>query len=230
MLTRRTVTLSRPLTLGLFATAVFAAVGVCRAAPAEFPIADGGTGHTYEVVLDPAATYAAANTAAAATGGHLVTITSPAEQQFVEDLLVNMGSPTGSYWIGLERQGAGIDFGWSTGEPLTYSNFAAGEPNDYVQHEDFVTIYWAADEADDMHDRTGRWNDAPMPGYPDGNFAGEPTPDLGRAGFIVERLDVGSGGNPPPTAIPLPPAAVAAPLAFGLAGLAARRARRAAAV
>jgi hypothetical protein len=203
-----------------------AASAVCRAAPVVFPASAGGTGHAYEVVFDTAASYDAATTVAESLGGHLVSINSAAEQAFVEGLLVDAGANTGSYWIGLERSGAGAAFGWASGETLTFSNFASGEPNDYGSTEDFGQIYWAESEADDMHDRSGKWNDAGRDGYPNGDFAGEPTPDLGRAGYVVELLDVGGGGNnPPPTAIPLPPALLAAPVGLLIAGLAARRRR-----
>jgi hypothetical protein len=184
----------------------------------EFPTADGGTGHLYEVLADTAATYDDAVAAADALGGHLVSITSAAEQAFVEDLLVD----SGSYWIGLERIGPGADFGWTTGESLMFDNFATGEPNDYTASEDFGQIYWSADAADD-NGRSGKWNDAIRAGYPDGEITGEPTPDLERSGFIIELPDV---GNPPATPIPLPPALLAAPLGLGLAAWAGRRARR----
>jgi hypothetical protein len=217
---------TRSASLACFLMCVVAATApaVCRAGTVVFPMSAGGTGHEYEVVFDPAVSYADASAAATATGGHLVSITSPAEQAFVEGLLVGADAMTGSYWIGLQREGTGVDFGWCTGEPLSFNNFAGGEPNDYVRHEDYGQIYWAKNPADDMHDRSGHWNDAPMAGYPDGDFAGEPTPDLGRAGFIIERLE--TGGNPPPTAIPLPPALLAAPAGFGLAAFAGRRRRK----
>ena len=208
-----------------------AASAVCEAAPVVFPASSGGTDHAYEVVLDPSATYDAARSAAEALGGHLVSITSPAEQAFVEDLLVDSGVRSGSYWMGLERSGPGADFAWTTGEAFTFDNFANGEPNDYISSEDFGQIYWSATEADDMNDRKGKWNDATRVGYPDGDITGGPTPDLERAGYVIELLDVGGNpggggnGNPPPAAIPLPPALLAAPIGLLMAGIAARRRR-----
>ena len=73
------------------------------AATVPFPVSAGGTGNGYEVVFDTSAGRLAAAGAAASAGGHLVTITSPSEQAFVESLLANANAPTGSYWMGLQR-------------------------------------------------------------------------------------------------------------------------------
>src|SRR5687768_15595986 len=94
--------------------APLARAGVAAAGPVAFAVADGGTGNSYEVVVDADASYLTAGGLAAADGAHLATITSPAEQSFLEDLLAASAAPTGSYWIGLERGLGG--FVWSTGE------------------------------------------------------------------------------------------------------------------
>ena len=193
-------------------------------APVAFPVSAGGTDHEYEIVLAPALDRAAAAEAAAATGGHLVSITSAAEQAFIEHMLFASNSPTGGYWMGLERVGAGGegvagDFAWDTGEALTYENFASGEPNAYLNREDAAQVYWSADLVDDVNARRGGWNDVAVTGYAD-----TPVADLVTAGYVIERTEVGE--HTPPAAIPLPPAALAAPAAMALAGLTARRRRR----
>ncbi len=199
-----------------------AAVGAAQAAPVVFPSAEGGTGNSYELILDGEISYLAARGAASAAGGHLVSLTSPAEQAFIEGLLGSDDAPTGSYWIGLEQR---LDsFVWSTGEAIDYTNFAPAEPNNFGGKEDVGQIYWSRDLADDLVSRRGRWNDAPVDGYPNDDNSNFPTMDLNRGGYIVER----EAQEPPPVAIPLPPAVFAAPLTALLAGWTFRRSRRSA--
>lgn len=64
--------------------------------------------------------------------GHLVVITSQAENDFVRSLLPSAGAPT---WLGgFQPSGSlepGGNFQWVTGEPFIYTNWnvAGGEPN-----------------------------------------------------------------------------------------------------
>jgi hypothetical protein len=209
----------------LFVLAPLAFAGISLASGVQFPVADGGTGNTYEVVIDASLARDAAMHKAESVHGHLVTITSAAEQAFVESLFADSNVPTGSYWIGLER--AGLDqFRWFTNEPFAYNNFPSGEPNNFMGDENAGQIYWTQDVAADVFNRRGAWNDAPANGYTEGDI-----PDLIRAGLVIEReLLVGNDGNGtdgPPVAIPLPPAILAAPFTVALAGLVARRRRAA---
>lgn len=55
--------------------------------------------------------------------GHLVTIGDQAEQTFVSALTA------GEFWIGARRMGAEGEFTWLTGEPMTATFFAPGEPD-----------------------------------------------------------------------------------------------------
>ncbi len=58
-------------------------------------------------------------------GAHLVTITSQGENDFVQTLVGYQDR-----WIGLYRAQAGDPFTWVTGEPLGYTDWVAGEPNE----------------------------------------------------------------------------------------------------
>lgn len=219
MFTRRLTT-----TLACLLAPLAAATKTAPAASVVFEVSAGGNGHEYEVVIDAGADQAAAEAAAAAAGGHLISITSPAEQAFIESVLFHTNSPTGGYWMGLERVGTGgsgvaDDFRWSTGESLTFENFAGGEPNAYLNMEDAGQIYWSADMVDDVNQRRGGWNDVPPQGYQN-----TPVSDLVTAGFIIERTEVGDDGSPP-VAIPVPPAILAAPAALALCGVFAKRMR-----
>jgi len=113
---------------------------------------DGGNGNTYELVTDSGG-WDTARAAAEARGGHLVTITSQAEQDFVWN---NVVTPQSRYaWIGGRQQpdGPEPDQGWQwlTEETWDYANWAAGQP-DNAGDEDcaFLSLYPSD---------PGTWND-----------------------------------------------------------------------
>jgi hypothetical protein len=96
-------------------------------------------GHSYYRSTG-SAVWTTARTNCSNMGGHLVTITSAGEQNFLYTLW-----PSG--WIGLTDEVSEGTWRWVTGETYSYTNWNNGEPNnsnneDYVQ---FVT--------------NGRWND-----------------------------------------------------------------------
>ncbi len=85
-------------------------------------------GHCYFAASAPG-TFDATRAACVAAGAHLATIGSPAEQAAVAPIGTGM-----ERWIGLLRTGdAGATnpaaFTWITGEPSTFANWTAGEPN-----------------------------------------------------------------------------------------------------
>jgi hypothetical protein len=212
--------------LALQAAATFVLIpllsrGTCGAAGVIFPSSSGGTGNAYEVFVDPAATRDTAKSLAEGLGGNLVTITSPAEQAFVESLLVNSNAPTGAYWFGLDRISDQF-FGWQTGEAFSYNHFPGGEPNNFQGLESAGQLYWSHDASDPDFARRGGWNDVVPQGYPDTDIA-----DLVRTGYIVERPPMaGDVTAIPPVAVPLPAAVLTAPFGAALAVCLGRRRRR----
>src|SRR5678816_1408070 len=95
-----------------------------RGASVVWSAAQGGNGHSYEVVLDGAASWSGARGLASASGGYLATEASAAEQQFIDAALASSDAPTGQYWIGLTQAG-GNPFGWDDGEALVFSHWDA---------------------------------------------------------------------------------------------------------
>lgn len=89
-------------------------------------------------------TWPEAEASAVALGGHLVTIETAAEDQWV---FTNMFGQAGALWIGLHRDENG-DFGWSSYSPSTYRHWAPGEPNNWEGYEPAAEMWW-----------TGEWND-----------------------------------------------------------------------
>jgi hypothetical protein len=80
-------------------------------------------------------------------GGHLVTITSAAENNFVYTTW-----PSG--WIGFTDEVTEGTFKWVTGEAVTYTNWNNGEPNN-SGNEDYTQFVGG-----------GRWNDLPNTSLP----------------------------------------------------------------
>jgi hypothetical protein len=118
---------------------------------------EGPNGHFYQVVLEPGITWHQAKLKAEeavfnGVHGHLATITSAEEDQFIESLRQQV-SPGGynAVWIGGHQDPmastATGGWHWVNGEgpiPMNgdegYANWQAGEPNDYSgQPEDFLS-------------------------------------------------------------------------------------------
>ncbi len=177
---RRRVLIGRRLLVPL-AIVVSSALGtsVLLASPTYF----AETGHFYEVVSYTGG-WDDAQTQATSAGGYLVTITSSAEQQFIENLLIDTGASTGGYWIGLTKATEG-DFVWNNGEAVEYTHWLAGEPNNWNGIENRTEILWTKTSSEDFYDRRGWWNDMPE----DGNALIAPYfTDIPIGGYIVETV------------------------------------------
>lgn len=96
-------------------------------------------GHTY-FRSNTNATWSAANTAATALGGHLVTISSLAEQ--------NIFNGIGVHWMGFTDQVTEGEWVWVTNEPVTYTNWNGGEPNN-SGNEDYAAMNWSGNTWND---------------------------------------------------------------------------------
>lgn len=92
-------------------------------------------------------TWTNARTACANMGGHLVTITSAAENTFVFNTW-----PSG--WIGFTDEVVEGQWKWVTNEAVTYTNWNGGEPNN-AGNEDYAQFVSG-----------GRWNDLPNTSLP----------------------------------------------------------------
>ncbi len=84
-------------------------------------------GHYY-LVIDNPAYWSTAKEDCESRGGHLATITSQGEQDFIARLIENNGSQY-NYWIGGTDEGQEGTWTWITGEPWTYSNWYKNQPD-----------------------------------------------------------------------------------------------------
>lgn len=141
-------------------------VGLCFPAAASHaaPVFNPANGHYYDSITVPGnITWSAASTAASGLShqgnpGHLVAITSAAENDFIFNNLPTAIS--GNYWIGGFQDTASPNFsepagGWSwvTGESFTFTNWQTNEPNNalgFPPSEENLQIL-----------SNGKWNDAP---------------------------------------------------------------------
>jgi hypothetical protein len=101
------------------------------AAPIQWTIGSGGNGHWYE--LFAATGFTAANNSAISMGGYLATITSQAENDFVQALVAAGGAT--STWLGGFQSAAnpgysepGGGWAWLNGDPFVFTNWGPREP------------------------------------------------------------------------------------------------------
>ncbi|MFT3909366.1 MAG: HYR domain-containing protein [Ferruginibacter sp.] len=99
-------------------------------------------GHKYYLSTN-AVTWQQAKTAAAAIGGKLVSVTTAGEMNF-------LAAFNKRFWIGLTDEVTEGTYIWSSGEPYSYTNWNAGEPNN-SGNEDYIEMFGI----------DGKWNDLP---------------------------------------------------------------------
>jgi hypothetical protein len=102
------------------------------------PIHYEGTGHDY--YLTSQSNWTDAEALAVSMGGHLASISDAAENAWVCNTFSAYGGMNRQLWIGLNDLGSPGQFGWSSGEAVTFTNWSPGEPN-YIGDERFVYIY-----------------------------------------------------------------------------------------
>jgi hypothetical protein len=103
-------------------------------------------GHTYALTSSDLS-WTAAEAEAVAAGGYLVTINDAAEEAWLQTTF-----GTSAYWIGFSDEAVEGTWVWASGETVTYTDWASGEPNNYKGIEDYAVINW----------ENGGWNDLPV--------------------------------------------------------------------
>jgi hypothetical protein len=140
--------------------ACLTSVGAARADILQGPVTNPANDHIYYLLTS--STWLAAEAEAVTLSGHLATISDAPENDWVFDTFA-AGSDR-CLWTGLNDQAVEGVFEWVSGEPLSFTNWRPGEPNNAPPGEDFVFIHGPVE----IWQRT--WND--WTGSPD--FFGEP--------------------------------------------------------
>ncbi|MFN7140128.1 MAG: protein kinase domain-containing protein [Limisphaerales bacterium] len=115
------------------------------------PIINPHNGHTYILLTN--AIWIESEAIANSLGGHLATIRSQAEQEWVFTTFSRYAGVNRMLWIGLNDAANEGTFVWTSGEPVVYSNWAVGEPNNGKAGEHYVSMY------DPRNAQAGKWND-----------------------------------------------------------------------
>lgn len=109
-------------------------------------------GHTYYLLST--ATWMDSEAEAVSLGGHLVTINDAAEQEWVFDTFGNFNSIGRTLWLGLYQEPGSIEpdqgWNWISGEPVTYTNWETGSPDNFEGNQHFAYMYYQGD---------GTWDD-----------------------------------------------------------------------
>lgn len=99
--------------------------------------------------LAPATTWTAAEALAQSVGGHLASIRSQAENDFIHSTFGNFAGVDRRLWIGFNDRDLEGQWVWSDGSEPGYTNWNPGEPNNSGGIEHYA----------EMLGSNGRWND-----------------------------------------------------------------------
>jgi hypothetical protein len=153
------------------------------------PLINPANGHAYYLLEQ--STWVEAEAGAQALGGHLTTLRSAAEQDWVVTEFGAWDGQERNLWIGLrdpdplnnasnslERR---IEFVWTSGEPVTYLNWNVSEPDNYQELGEYYVHTLSQSEPTGAN----TWNDAW-----DTDFNEKPLHGL--AEVIIRRLTAGT--------------------------------------
>lgn len=141
---------SRAGTVGDSNTSIQLDFRTCPVSISETPITKVFNGHTYCYYSTPMTWYDA-KTLCEALGGHLATITSAEEDQFVSGMLHGDIDA----WLGATDIGHEGEWRWITGESFSYTNWMAGQPDNGSSNPEGSENYLQ------YRDEGCKWNDNP---------------------------------------------------------------------
>jgi len=103
------------------------------------PFVNPGNGFSYTLLTQDSWTNSEAE--AVALGGHLATVNSAAEDNWLlTTFLPFISDPQGSLLIGFEDLTQNGQFVWTSGSPMVYTNWGSGEPNNLTSE---ITPIWS---------------------------------------------------------------------------------------
>ena len=144
--------------VALIVSALFCSVAAAQSTPAvEWKVSDGGNGHWYARVERQSRSWSEMQAAARVAGGHLATLTSAAENGFAVTVMAGERCLSGGYQ---DRSSADYSepaggWKWVTGEAVTFSAWAGGEPNEYWPWGEDIMGTYPSGQWVDLSDRQG---------------------------------------------------------------------------
>ncbi len=109
-------------------------------------------GHTYQI-FDSSISWEDAKSFCETLGGHLVSINSKDENEFIESIIKDAKQDI--YWTGGLKEESSDVWQWLDGTLLTYTNWAQGEPNNDNGREAYMEIAKTPFDVIEF----GQWND-----------------------------------------------------------------------
>ena len=110
-------------------------------------------GHTYHLLEQ--LSWTAGEAAAVQLGGHLATVRSQSENDWILQQFGNWNGQDRDLWIGLNDVAVEGNFEWTSGEAVTFTNWAPGQPdNNGATGEQYTHLYGANSPYG-----SGQWND-----------------------------------------------------------------------
>ncbi|KAL4221710.1 hypothetical protein ACF0H5_019965 [Mactra antiquata] len=103
----------------------------------------------YELINGSRVTWASAESTCKRNGGHLAHIRNVDEQNYILDFLKRHASNLAT-WIGLSDSHSETHFEWTSGEPVTYTNWMPGYNGTHHSSEDCVVL---------LPNNTGKWDE-----------------------------------------------------------------------
>ena len=141
-------------------------------------------GHQYQIV-ETGMSWTDAEAYCENLGGHLATITSQGEQDFIKGL-IEQGTKN-YYWLGGYCEADRV-FQWITDEPMDFTAWATGEPNNYQGKQDKIMMYRLPNPSNSGSSQY-LWDDI----RDEGTVDGEPFFSETSFGFICEWENIASG-------------------------------------
>jgi uncharacterized protein (TIGR03437 family) len=120
---------------------------------------------------------------AVSLGGHLTSVNSQDEQDFIWN---QWGGEEQALCIGFTDEAEEGTFVWVSGEPVVYTNWSPGEPNNFMGIEHFTVMAG-------FQDPNGRWNDIPDCGLAVAQVPGLPKPVVGSGAVLNAASYIPSG-------------------------------------
>lgn len=151
-------------------------------------VTDPSSGQRY--VLVPATTWTGAEALAQSIGGHLASIASFEENDFILKSFGNFGGQDRRLWIGFNDVAVEGDWQWSDGSKVAFTNWNGGEPNNSGGIEHYAEMLGSSGEWNDIADNGSGFPHLAVIKLGEGGGPGGCVSDLDGDGF-TSGIDLG---------------------------------------